>query len=66
MKAAKWITLEVLLLIVLLLCATGTMKILDMVFTIGYENIWMIGCRVGFLAWIILLVGTLVHKLRKR
>lgn len=66
MKAVKFIILEILFLIVMLICATVTMKILDILFKISYENIWMIGFKVGFLAWIVLLVITLIVKVKSK
>ena len=52
--------------IVMLICATATMKILDILFKISYENIWTVGFKVGFLAWIVLLVITLIVKVKSK
>ncbi len=52
MKVVKIIVLEILLLIVMLLCGTATMKILDLLFKLGYENVWKVGFKVGFIAWL--------------
>ncbi len=64
MKVIKFIVLETLLLIVMLLCGTATMKILDLLFKLGYENIWEVGFKVGFIAWLSYSVVTGIVKLR--
>lgn len=66
MKVVKFLILEILFLIVMLLCATVTMKILDIFFKLNYENIWIVGFKVGFLAWIVLLVVMLIFKVKNR
>ena len=48
MKKIKFIILEILFLVVMLLCATTTMKILDILFKLSYENTWLVGFKVGF------------------
>ncbi len=52
MKVIKIIFLEILLLIVMLLCGTATIKTLDLLFKLGYENVWKVGFKVGFIAWL--------------
>ncbi len=64
MKVIKFIVLETLLLIAMLLCGTATMKILDLLFKLGYENIWKVGFKVGFIAWLSYSVVTSIVKLR--
>ncbi len=66
MKVIKFIVLEILLLIVMLLCGTATMKILDLLFKLGYENIWEVGFKVGFIAWLSYLVVTVIVKLKNK
>ncbi len=65
MVNTKKIMLSILLLIVLMLCGTAVMKIFDLLL-LKDENIWTVGCKVGFLAWMLLLVGILIFKKRKR
>lgn len=65
MKKIKFIILEILFLIVMLLCATTTVKILDMIFKLSYENIWIEGFKVGFVAWLILSFILLIVKINK-
>lgn len=65
MKKIKFIILEILFLIVMLLCATTTVKILDMIFKLSYENIWLEGFKVGFVAWLILSFILLIVKINK-
>jgi len=49
----------------MLLCATTTVKILDMIFKLSYENIWLEGFKVGFVAWLILSFILLIVKINK-
>ena len=65
MKKIKFIILEILFLVVMLLCATTTVKILDMIFKLSYENIWLEGFKVGFVAWLILSFILLIVKINK-
>lgn len=62
MKYVKDCLLYILLLISVVLCSTAVMKVLDLVFKIGYENIWTIGYKVGFVAWLLLSVASIIRK----
>ena len=62
MKKIKFIILEILFLVVMLLCATTTMKILDILFKLSYENTWL----VGFVAWLILSFVLFIAKIKKK
>lgn len=64
MKTLKYILLEFLLLIVMLLCSTGVMKIFDIIFKLNYESIWNVGFKVGFIAWIALLVISIIKRIK--
>ena len=64
MKYVKDCLLYILLLISVVLCSTAVMKVLDLVFKIGYENIWTIGYKVGFVAWLLLSVASIIRKRR--
>lgn len=66
MVNVKNVVLAILLLIALVLCGTLVMKIIELILGPNYENIWMVGFKVGFLAWILLIVGNVIYKLRKR
>ncbi len=66
MKVIKFIVLETLLLIVMLLCGTATMKILDLLLKLGYENIWKVGFKVGFIAWLSYSLATGIVKLKNK
>lgn len=48
----------------MLLCGTATMKILDILFKLEYENIWVVGFRVGFAVWLFLLTVKAIFKLK--
>lgn len=62
----KYIVLEIFVLIIMLFCGTATMKILDILFKLEYENIWVVGFRVGFAAWLFLLNVTAIVKLKNK
>ncbi|GAE86979.1 hypothetical protein [Acetivibrio straminisolvens] len=61
----KNIVLAIVLLIVLTLLGTAVMKILDLLFDLEYESISRAGFKVGFAAWLLLIVGNVIYKLRK-
>lgn len=65
MKIMKYVILEALLLAAMLLCGTAVMKILDWILNLNYGNVWGIGCKVGFTAWIILLAGWMGRAWRR-
>ena len=67
MKVIKIIILKILLLIIMILCGTATMKILDLLIKIGYENIWEVGFKVGVIGWISsLIVPFIIEKINKK
>ncbi len=66
MKIIKFIVLEILLLIIMLFCGTVTMKILNLLFKLGYENIWEVGFKVGFIAWLSSSVVSGIVKLKSK
>ena len=66
MKLLKTIMLYILLLVVLVLCSTAVMKVLDLIFSINYENIWDIGYKVGFAAWLFLSGSSIISKKRRQ
>lgn len=57
--------LKILLLIIMILCGTATMKILDLLFKLGYENIWEVGFKVGVIGWISSLAVPLIIEKNK-
>jgi len=58
---AKKITLYLILLIALSVCGTLVLKIYDLIFKIGYENIIMSGFKIGLIAWIGMLINESYH-----
>ena len=56
-KIFKYIGLEVLLLIALILCGIIVMKIFNVVLKFEFENIGATGFIAGLCAWLILLIG---------
>lgn len=65
MKIVKYIILEILFLIAMLLCGTVVMKVLDVLFQLNYENTWLIGYKVGFIAWLGLSIMSVINKRKK-
>lgn len=65
MKFLKTIILYILLLVAMVLCSATVMKVLDFIFDIGYENIWNIGYKVGFVAWLLLSGAIIIGKKKK-
>lgn len=65
MKFLKTIMLYILLLVAMVLCSTAVMKVLDLIIVIGYDNIWNIGYKIGFVAWVLLSVATIMGKKKK-
>lgn len=66
MKVVKNIILWLLLLIVMILGGTITLKIFDLILKLGYENIWISGFKVGFIAWIGMLIIEYYHFLKNK
>lgn len=66
MKILKYIVLEMLLLLVLILCGISVVKVLDVVFQLQFENIGSTGFVAGLFAWIILLIGWRLKLIRNR
>lgn len=62
MKIIKNLILQMLLLLVTCLFGTIVIKIFDMVLNPSHDSIGEIGFKVGFIAWIILLITTLYNK----
>ena len=58
MHLFKKINLFLLLLIVMCLCGTLVLKFFDLILKLEYENIWLSGFKVGFVAWI----GTIINE----
>ena len=56
-KIFKYVGLEVLLLIALILCGTIVVKIFDVALKLQFENIGIAGFISGLYAWLILLLG---------
>ena len=65
MKVIKIMILKILLLVIMILCGTVTMKILDLLFKLGYENIWEVGFKVGVIGWISSLAVPLIIEKNK-
>lgn len=42
------------------------LKIFDLILKLNYENIWISGCKVGFVAWIGMLINEYYHYLQNR
>lgn len=66
MKIYRYIVLELLLLIALILCGTAVIKLFDILLKLQFENIWTTGFIAGLFAWVILLIGWGVKTVRAK
>ncbi|MBE5883051.1 MAG: hypothetical protein E7291_01305 [Lachnospiraceae bacterium] len=66
MKILKIVILYVLFLFAMVLCGTVVMKVFDVIFQLGYENIWAVGYKAGFVSWLCLSIVSFVNKTRKK
>lgn len=55
MKILKNIVLYLLLLVVMVICGTATLKIYDLILDLDFENIWASGFKTGLIAWFLML-----------
>ena len=65
MKIIKYIILELMLLISLLLISTFVMKIFDVILNLKYDNNWTNGYKIRFIAWLELLIYKIIIKINK-
>ena len=63
-KILKYMVLGTLSLIAMILCGTAVMKILDILLQLDYENVWAIGFKVGFVAWVGLAIIAVIKKMK--
>ena len=66
LKILKKIILGLLLLTVMSVGGTIVLKIFDLILKLNYENIWISGFKVGFVAWIGMLINKYYHYLQNR
>lgn len=66
LKIFKSIILWLLLLIVMVIGGTLVLKIFDVLLKLGYENIWISGFKVGFVAWIGMLINEYYHFIKEK
>ena len=66
MKIVKKIILWLLLLIVMVICGTFILKIFDLFLELEYENIWISGFKVGFTAWLGMLINEYYHFVKNK
>lgn len=64
MRNVKKIILYVALLVALCLCGTIVMKIFDLILKLNYESVWAVGFRVGFIAWIGMIINESYHWIK--
>ena len=43
---------------------TAVLKIFDLLLKLGYENIWLSGFKVGFVAWIGMIINEYYHFIK--
>ena len=65
MGILKKIVLYALFLIAMVVCATAVIKIYDLILDLDFENIWEVGFKVGFVAWIAMLAYIHLRRNRK-
>lgn len=65
-KIFKYIGLEILLLIALILCGITVMRILNIVLKFEFENIGTTGFIAGLCAWFVFLIGEAVKAKRNK
>ncbi len=61
MHYAKKLVLYVLLLLVLCICGTIVIKLFDLVLKLNYESIWSVGFKIGFIAWLGMIINECYH-----
>ena len=66
MKIAKKIILWLVLLVVMSICGTIVLKIFNLRLKLGYENIWISGFKVGFVAWFGMLINEYYHLIKNK
>ena len=66
MKIIKKIILWLLFLIAMTIVGTLVLKIFDLILKLGYENIWISGFKVGFVAWIGMLINEYYHFIKNK
>ena len=66
MKLVKNTTLYLLLLIVMIVGGTAVLKLFDLLLKLGYENIWLSGFKVGFIAWLGMLINEYYHFIKEK
>lgn len=66
LKIAKIIILWLLVLVVMVAGGTVVLKIFDVLLKLGYENIWVSGFKVGFVAWIGMLINEYYHFIKSK
>lgn len=64
LKLVKNTILYLLLLIVMIVGGTAVLKIFDLLLELGYENIWLSGFKVGFIAWIGMIINEYYHFIK--
>lgn len=66
LKIAKIIVLWLLLLIVMAIFGTLVLKIFDLLLNLEYVNVWSSGFKVGFTAWIGMLINECYHYIKNK
>lgn len=66
MKVIKKIILWLVLLIAMVICGTLVIKIFDLILKLGYENIWIPGFKVGFIAWLGMIINEYYHFVKNK
>lgn len=62
MKTLKTGLLWLLFLIALMLCSVISLKGMDLILTLDNTNIWSVGLKSGFIAWVIMVAIALFRR----
>ena len=66
MNVLRNITLYLLLLMAMVICGTIVIKLYDLLLGLNFENIWVTGFKVGFVAWCLMLIYIYSRHIRNK
>lgn len=53
-------------LIAMVICGAFVLKIFDLLLKLEYENIWISGFKVGFIAWLSMIIDECYHHIKNK
>ena len=66
LQIIKNIILWISFLVIMCICGTLVLKIFDILLKLEYENIWYSGFKVGFIAWLGMLINEYYHFIKEK